>query len=209
MTVKEYLAHLSNDEITDVLIYIDYWLKYIHSNNCYVFGNVGDMTIIDNKMLKTDKYDYLDSGIEPEGDLNDILELCCIGICAYNHFKHVDYKFTEEFINYVSNNLDLFVNNGKVPRIMREYFKEVIRRYKEKEKKAFYLNDYLLEIGYFDKEANDDNGRERGKTKVKTSPAGMALGRRDDEAAYVRALILPSIIVLVYLVLLVGYFIFF
>jgi len=204
MTVKEYLAHLSNKDITNTLIYLDYWLKYLHSNNCFVVGNVGDITILENNMLKADKYDYLDSGYDSQGDIHDIQELCYVGICAFNHFKYVDYGFTREFIKNINDNLDLYINNGKIPHVMREYYIEVIER-----GNVIYLNDYLTKIGYFDKENDVDNGRTRGKTKVKTTPAGIAFGKHDDEGAFVNALLLPSIITLVYLILLVGYFVFF
>lgn len=198
MTIKEYLSHLPKDEITNTLIYIDYWLNYIHGHNCYVFGDIGDATI-DNNFIKVDKYDYLDGGCNDEGNLEDIEELCLVGILAYNGFKHHDYKITAAYKKYVKENLDLFINTGKIPRIMQGYYKEVLGN-----GNIVYLNNYLTEIGYF--EDNEAYGRENSKQKVKSN---LPNGVHYDEAAYARVLLLPAILVLVYLIIVVSYFIFF
>ena len=86
---------------------------------------------------------------------------------------------------------------------MREYYIEVLER-----GNTIYLNDYLLQMGYFD-EKEENEGNSKGKAKVKATKQGMVYARKDEENAYVNALILPSIIALAYLITLVVYFIFF
>lgn len=200
MTIKEYLSHLPTNEITNALIYIDYWLNYLHNNNCFIVGNVGDAHIEDN-FIKADKYDYLDSGYDEHGDLSDIEELCYVGICAYNHFKHHDYNFSDNFKKAIKENLNIYINTGNVPRVMKEYYIEVLQK-----ENVIYLNEYLNRIGYFDNQ--EAFGNAKGKVKTKSTLPGRALSNHD-EAAYANVLVIPSLIALVYLIIVVCYFVFF
>ena len=200
--VIDFLGHVPNDEITERLRLIDQSLMELHQHGYYVVCNVNDIDIINDEVTLAsfnNKLDYLNSGYNPNGDKEDILELCTIGICAFNHFNFNDSYINPSFMKHLVENLDMYINNGKVPRIMREYYIDVFER-----GNIGYLNDYLEKLDY-----ENESGRERGITKTKTTAVGKALSGSDKEAAYARVLVIPSILVLVYLVALVCYFIFF
>ena len=205
MTIKEYLSHIPNDEITNRLRYIDQSLMELHQHGYYVVCNIAEIEIIDNIVTLAsfkDKVDYLNSGINPNGDKQDILELCAIGICAYNHFDK--FYSTPQFIENLIDNLDLYIDNGKVPKHMRGYYVDVFIR-----GNVIYLNVYLLstDIDYNAKQISESEGRDRGKTKVYATDVGRALSNKDNEAAFANVLIIPSIIALIYLIILIVYFI--
>ena len=205
MTIKDYLSHVPNDEIINRLKNIDQSLYELHQNGFYVVCNIADIDIINDEVTLAsfkDKVDYLNSGYNNNGDKQDILELCSIGICAFNHFDK--YYSSKEFIAYLIDNLDSFISNGKIPRIMQEYYIEIFAR-----ANVMYLNDYLLKNEYVNKELSDGSGKNKGIVKTKSTAVGRALAGNDKEAAYVKVLLLPSVIVLVYLLVLVMYFIFF
>lgn len=202
-TVYEYLSHVSNDELTNRLRYIDECLKELHEHGYYVVCNIADIRIINNQIsLQSfkDKLDYLNDGINKNGDKKDILELSSIGICAYNHFDKA--YSSVDFISYLIDNLDKYIDNGKLPRIMKDYYTDVFIRGNIK-----YLSDYLLEIGYDEKQKTTDAGRERGMVKTKSTQAGRLFSEK--EAAYAKILLLPAILALVYLIAVVCYFMFF
>ena len=209
MTIQEYLSHVPNDEITNRLRYIDQSLMELHQHGYYVVCNIAEIEIIDNKVTLAsfkDKVDYLDSGINPNGDKQDIIELCSIGICAYNHFDK--FYSSPKFIENLIDNLDLYIDNGKVPKQMRGYYEDVFIR-----GNIIYLNIYLLstDIDYNAKQIPESNGMERGKVKVYSTDVGRALSNRenDQNAAFANVLLIPSVIVLIYLLFIVIYFVFF
>ena len=207
MTIQEYLSHVPNDEITNRLRYIDQSLMELHQHGYYVVCNIAEIEIIDNKVTLAsfkDKVDYLNSGIEPHGDKRDILELCSIGICAYNHFDK--FYSSPKFIENLIDNLDLYIDNGKVPKQMRGYYEDVFIR-----GNIIYLNIYLLstDIDYNAKQIPESNGRDRGKAKVYATDVGRALSNKESDAAFANVLLIPSVIVLIYLLFIVIYFVFF
>lgn len=204
MTIKEYLSHVPNDEITNRLKILDQSLYELHKNGMYVVCNIADIEIINDEVTLAsfkNKIDYLDSGYNKNGDKQDILELCSIGICAFNHFDQ--YYSSKEFIAYLIDNLDKFISNGKVPRIMQDYYIEIFAR-----GNVTYLNEYIIN-NEFNKDLLSDEGRNNGIVKTKATAVGKALSERNQDAAYVKVLLLPSIIALVYLIVIVVYFIFF
>ena len=205
MTVKDYLSHVPNDEIVNRLRLLDQSLYELHQNGLYVVCNIADIEIINDEVTLAsfkDKVDYLNSGYNRNGDKQDILELCSIGICAFNHFDK--YYSSKEFIAYLVDNLDSFISNGKVPRVMQEYYIEIFAR-----GNVIYLNKYMINNEYNNKELSDGEGRNNSIVKTKATAVGRAFSERNQESAYVKVLLLPSILVLVYLIVMVVYFIFF
>ena len=199
MTVKDYLSHVPNDEIMNRLRILDQSIYELHQNGYFVVCNISDIDIINNEVLLAsfkDKVDYLNSGYNSNGDKQDILELCSIGVCAFNHFDK--YYSSREFISYLIDNLEKFINNGKVPKIMQEYYLDVFGR-----GNISYLNDFIEK----NKDLSGGEGRNKGVVKTKSTAVGRAFATKDE--GYVKVLLLPSIIVLVYLIGLVSYFIFF
>ena len=214
MTVKEYLSNIPTDEITERLKYLDSVLMELHRHGYYLVCNLEDIEIIDGKVMLSsfkDKVDYLDSGIKNKADKWDIVELCSIGICAYNHFSH--FSSSKDFIkNSIINGFKEMVMNERFPKYMQEYYIDVFQAVS-----SYYNNneneDELDSINYFnnfvDKYYSEEiSGNTRGNVKVKANSYAR-LFSDDNEAAYARVLLLPSILVLVYLIVLVIYFIFF
>ena len=199
VTVKDYLSHVPNDELMNRLVILDKSLDELHQNGLFVVCNILDIEIINDEVTLAsfkDKVDYLDSGYNGNGDKQDILELCSIGVCAFNHFDK--YYSSREFISYLMDNLEKFINNGKVPKVMQEYYLDVFGR-----GNISYLNEFLDK----NKGLSGGEGNNKGIVKTKSTAVGRAFANKDE--GYVKVLLLPSIIVLVYLVCLVTYFIFF
>ena len=63
-----------------------------------------------------------------------------------------------------------------------------------------YMNDFINNK----KSAGKGNKNVIAYTKIKSTPAGRAIA--DKQAAYANVLLIPSMIVLIYLILLIGYF---
>ncbi len=178
--IPNYYLNLSQDEITNELIMRDRNLMEMHQNNNFTSDDLS-------------KVGY----IAPNNTKRDILELCAIGICAYNHFRQC---FTsKEFIGYVLENLDMYLENGNLPKMMQEYYIDVFSR-----GNVDYLNNFLLK--YDDKSGNNKNNQ---KVLSYSTAAGRAFAKNDeDNAAYTNILLIPGIIALVALILLVAYLIF-
>ena len=165
---------MSYDEITDQLIEQD--LKLMQSNG----HNVGNVWI-------EDKSNTVVNG--------DIIRLCIHGICLYNKLS-VQY-YDKEFISYVIDNLEMFLEHGNIPSFMQEYYIDVLNR-----GNVDYLNRYLLRHGN-----KEETGQEKGRRISKSTAVGRALS--DSEAAFASVLILPAMLALIYISVVVIYFIFF
>ena len=79
--------NISTEELTERLKYLDKAIQELHENGYYVVSDLAEIDIINNEVTLDsfkDKIDYLNSGINENGRNKDILELCSIGICAYN-----------------------------------------------------------------------------------------------------------------------------
>lgn len=197
MTVKEYLSHCANDELMNRLKLIDQSIMELHQNGFFVVCNLSEIEVIDNEITLAsfkNKVDYLNSGYNEHGDKQDILELCAIGVCAFNHFDTL--YSNREFISYLIDNLDMFLENGKIPKAMQEYYIEVFSR-----GNVVYLNDFLMK--------NLDTGTSRNNSKVKSKSTAVGRAFSDREAAYVNVLLVPAALTLIYLIVLVSYFMFF
>lgn len=197
MKLREYFNNISKDEITNRLLYLDKALMELHSNGAYVVSNLPDIEIINNEITMSsfnNKWDYLNSGVDPNGDKRNILEMCAIGICAYN--KLTVLYTNKEFISYLIDNLDVLLENNRIPKMMQEYYIDVFSR-----GKVDYLNNFIDRY-------NELNGNSRTNSVVKTKSTAVGRAFADREAAYAKVLILPAILCLVTLTAIVVYFIF-
>ncbi len=199
-TLKEYLSNEDRDELTQKLIMFDKSIMELHQNGYFVVGDMSSIDIINNQITLAsfkNKVDYLNSGYNVNGDKKNIVDLCAIGICAYNKF---DKFFTnKEFVSYLIDNLEMFLENGNVPKELQEYYIDVFAR-----GNVDYLNNFLLKY-------NSDKG-DTGKNSSRVYNKSTAVGRAfntEREAAYANILLLPAILALIALIVFFVYFIFF
>ena len=198
MTVKDYLSHVPNDELTNRLILMDRSIMELHQNGYFFVSNLAEIEIINNEITLAsfkNKTERVNSGYNENGCKQDIEELCALGICAFNHFD--TYYSSSDFIKYLKDNLDMFLENANMPRVMQEYYIDVLAR-----GNADYLYNFMKQYGY----ENDSNSNNKGRSYTKSTAVGRAFS--DRESAYVNVLIIPSIITLVYLLVITIYFIF-
>lgn len=201
MKLRDYLMNISTEELTDRLIYLDKAIMDLKQQGKYYVGDLSDIEIINNEVTIDsfkNKYDYLESGYNINGDYDNIIQLCAIGICAYNKLSVL--HTSKEFINYVIENVEMFLEHGNIPNFMQEYYINVFNR-----GKIEYLNTFLSENNFFEKE-----GQSQGKGKgayTKSTAIGRAMV--DKDSAFASVLILPAMLALVYISVVVIYFVFF
>ena len=200
MKLRDYLMNISKEELTERLKYLDKTISELHNNGYYVVGDLADIEIINNEVTLEsfkDKIDYLNSGINENGRNKDILELCSIGICAYNKLSVL--HTSREFIEYVIENVEMFLEHGDMPGIIQEYYIDVFNR-----GNVDYLNVFLEKN--VEKEGNSrDNSR---GAYTKSTAVGRALTEKDN-SAFASVLLLPALLALIYIVTVITYFIFF
>lgn len=198
MKLKDFLNNLDRKELTDMLILFDKSIMELHQNGFFVVSDMSDIEVIDNQITLAsfkNKVDYLNSGYNVNGDKQDILEICAIGVCAYNRFER--YFTNKDFISYLIDNLEMFLENGNVPKIMQEYYIDVFAR-----GNVDYLNNFLL------KHDNKENsGKNNNRVYTKSTAVGKALAEKEN--AYANVLLLPALLFLVGLIVFFVYFIFF
>lgn len=197
--LKDFLNNLDRDELTDMLILFDKSIMELHQNGYFVVSDMSDIEIIDNQITLAsfkNKIDYLNSGYNTSGDKQDILEVCAIGICAFNKFER--YFTNKEFISYLIDNLEMFLENGNVPQIMQEYYIDVFAR-----GNVDYLNNFLLT------HENDKGSSGKNSSRVYTKSTAVGRAFAEKENAYADVLLLPAILVLVGLIVFFVYFIYF
>jgi len=191
--------NISTEELTDRLIYLDSKIMELNKNGMYFVGDLSEIEIIDNQITMSsfkNKYDYLESGYNFNGDYDNIIKLCAVGICAYNKLSVL--HTSKEFINYVIENVEMFLEHGNIPDFMQEYYIDVFNR-----RKIDYLNNFLLK---YNNDNNEGMSNSRG-AYTKSTAAGRALV--DKESAFVSVLVIPAMLVLVYISVVVIYYLFF
>ena len=234
--LRDYLINISSEELTERLKYLDKAIQELHENGYYVVSDLADIEIINNEVTLDsfkDKIDYLNSGINENGRNKNILELCSIGICAYNKLSVL--HTSKDFIVYVIDNVEMFLEHGNIPGVMQEYYIDVFNR-----GKVDYLNSFLLNhdentltdgtsnsnsrgaytkstpTGKFMSEKNNivniNEYRDRRNSDVWKPYSGQtAIGKtltKNKSAAYASVLLLPALLALIYIVAVVVYFVF-
>ena len=199
MKLRDYLLNISNDELTERLKYLDKAIHELHDNGYFVVVDLADIEIINNEITIDsfkDKIDYLNSGYNINGDRGDILELCSIGICAYNKLSVL--HTSKEFIEYVIENVEMFLEHGNIPTIIQEYYIDVFNS-----GNVGYLNDFISKNEI--KEGNSNTVSLGAYTK--STAVGRALSEKEN-SAFVSILILPALLALLYISAVVIYFLF-
>lgn len=198
MKLRDYLSNVSTEELTERLIYLDKAINELHSNGYYVVSDLADIEIINDEVTLDsfkDKIDYTNSGINENGRNKDIIELCAIGICAYNKLSVL--HTSREFIEYVIDNVEMFLEHGNMPSIMQEYYIDVFDR-----GNVNYLNDFIEK--HEDKEGN---GKGNSKSYTKSTAVGRAFSEKET-SAFASVLVLPALLALIYIMAIVVYFVF-
>ena len=200
MKLRDYLLNIPTDELTNRLIYLDKKIMELNKQGYYFVGDLADIEIINNELTIDSfkgKYDYLKSGFNINGDYNNIIQLCAIGICAYNKLSVL--HTSKEFINYVIENVEIFLEHGNIPKIMQEYYIDVFNR-----QKIDYLNNFMLLYN----QSSESMGQNKSKgAYTKSTAVGRAMSEK--ESAFVNVLSLPAMLVLLYISIVVIYFVFF
>ncbi len=200
MKLRDYLVNISSEELTNRLIYLDRKLMELKQNGKYYVGDLANIEIINNEVILdsfNDKYDYLDSGYNINGDYNNIMQLCAIGICAYNKLSVL--HTSKEFTKYVIDNVEMFLEHGNMPNYMQEYYIDVFNR-----GNIDYLNNFLAKNGQIEVKEGHGKG---GMSYTKHTDIGRAMSEK--ESAFVSVLILPAMLTLIYISIVVIYFMFF
>ncbi len=191
--------NISMDELTERLKYLDKAIKELHTNGYFVVSDLAEIEVINNEITLEsfkDKIDYINSGYNIHGDRQDILELCAIGICAYNKLSVL--HTSKEFIEYVIDNVEMFLEHGNIPNMMQEYYINVFNR-----GKVEYLNDFIAG------NAMENQGSSRGNGHVYTKSTAVGRAFSEKETAFVSVLIIPAMLTLAYIIIIVGYSLFF
>ena len=235
--LRDYLMNISTKELTERLKYLDKAIQELHDNGYYVVSDLAEIDIINNEVTLDsfkDKIDYLNSGINENGKNKNILELCSIGICAYNKLSVL--HTSKDFIVYVIDNVEMFLEHGDIPGTMQEYYIDVFNR-----GKVDYLNSFLLNYG---ENENTNNSLSNSKVYTKATEAGKEAARIEREnnivdindyrrrkeeselkpytgetpigaafhrnkiGAFASILILPALLALIYILAVVVYFVF-
>ena len=233
--LRNYLMNISKEELTQRLKYLDKAISELHESGYYVVGDLADIDIINDEVTIDsfkDKIDYLNSGINTKGKNKDILQLCCIGICAYNKLSVL--HTSKDFIVYVIDNVEMFLEHGDMPSIMQEYYIDVFNR-----GEVDYLNNFLSKN--YDKSSSTRENSKGSYQKVLSTEAGRRFSQKEDNivdisnyqkdeddllkpydeetpvgksfskqksAAYASVLLLPALLALIYIVTVVVYFMF-
>lgn len=172
----EELKNLSNDELTNELIKMDFNLMQDHKDGRYI------------------RSFWMDGKSNPDKNI-DIINLCIVGICAYNKLSNL--HTSHEFINYVIDNIEMFLEHGNIPSFMQDYYIDIFNR-----GKVDYLNNYLVKHDYEDESVGKGKG-----ALTKSTAVGRALSEK--ESAFVSVLVLPAMLALIYISVVVIYFVFF
>lgn len=194
MSLTEFLSNCTPEELTERLLMLDKSIMELHQNGYYVVSNLLDIEVIDGQITLEsfkNKIDYLNSGYNDNGDKKDIMEMCAIGVCAYNRFQ--TFYSNNEFLKYLSENFALFLENGNIPEDIAKYYELVFVN-----GNIDYMNSYF---------AKDNVGKGNNKERVYVKSTAIGKAFADKEAAYANVLLIPAMVVLVYLIVLIGYFV--
>ncbi len=190
ISLKDYLTDCSKDELKEHLMKLDASIMALHQNGFYVVGmDANNIKLYDGELNLSsfnNKIDYINSGINSNGDKKDILEMCAVGICAYNGFN--SFYINSEFLAYLISNFDTFSSNNNIPDDMLEYYQDVLVN-----GNIDYLNNFMYKKS--NNNANNNQVSKNSNQLTKATAIGKAFYER--EAAYVGVMLIPMIILLV------------
>jgi len=182
------------DELTRILLDFDNMLKYIHNNGFCIYDFNLKRIKLDNGKLTLNSFNGLlnDMGISQNMRAINIYQLAKIGLMAYNN-QIVDGTMNQEHFDFINQNLEQFNSQGTIPNEIYEYYDEIFRRLN-----IIYMHDYL---NMKEQETNNNQNSNVIKKSLSTS-VGRAYAKEDSNA-YVSILFIPSVLVLVYFMILI------
>ena len=208
MSLAEYLSNCTPEELREKLLLLDKSLSELYTHGYFLNGSLlniklgeeGELSLesFQHMLEKVNLYDDIEDNNYDNGKKSNILELCVIGICAYNN-QNIMYASSRDFFRNLLDNLELYLNNDNInERIdddIKEYYRTTLNNFVNG-KELDGMNSYLVN--------KNAVGKGNSMVLVKATAVGKALDNK--EAAFANILIIPSILVLIYLVLLIGYF---
>lgn len=202
-TLKNHLNNCQRDILKDELLKLDASIMTLHQNGFYVVGFDPNTIKVYNGEFNlssfNNKIDYLNSGYNENGDKKDILEICAIGICAYNRLS--EYYINKNFLNYIKNILETISYKevelsselkrfrANIPDEMFDYYCDVFVN-----GNIDYLNNYLY------KKNNSNNSQVSSNSYKLTKSTQIGKQFSENDAAYVNVLLIPAMMVLIYLI---------
>ncbi len=138
MKLKDYVLTISNGELTKLLKQIDQIIDELHHQG-YSINNLADTEIINGDILDSIRNRKYKCDFSRHEDRNDIIELCTIGIFAYNKKPVFNFYYDESHSSYDSvyaesikiyfesiiDNLDAFLQQQDMPDLMKKYYTDV------------------------------------------------------------------------------------
>lgn len=189
ITLKDFLSNCEKEELLKRLLLIDNSLKELHQHGFFVVTNIGNIKVVNNQINLAsfdNKIDYLNSGFNANGDKIDILELCAIGVCAYNDFDEL--YSNKDFIAYLEDNLDKFKPN--IPEYIYKYYQDIFIN-----KNIDYMSNYFLE---------SSNSKSTSRKYTKSTAIGKAFSD-ENNAAFVGIIVVPGLLTFIYIIFVIIY----
>lgn len=200
MTLYDLLESIrdNDEELTNVLIRLDIFLKYFHEHNYCIIDFDPKKIILFNGDLTVNSFrNVLEvADIYPNSKQINIFQNCKIGITSYSNLP-INGSINQAHYNLIKDNLNVFKNC--IPSEIYEYYEDVFIN-----SNISYLSDYLKN------KQNEANSNQRSNAIRKTLSTNI--GRafvNNDEAAYVKILFIPSLLVFTYILSLILYFLVF
>lgn len=201
MTLREYLLEAigDKDELARRLVNLDSVLETLHNHGLAIYNFSVDKIYLNDGMISTSSFhgltDYI--GMYPNMKENNIIQAAKIGMFAYNNMP-LDASVDQQMFTFISQNIKLLNRDGIViPEEIYEYYEEIFIN-----GNFDYLNNFLVKK----QQLLSGNANSNSIRKNLSTPYGRALNP-DNESAFINILYIPSIITLLYLIILVGYMI--
>jgi len=180
-------------DLTSKLLLMDSALMQIHASGRYVSSSLLDARIIDNKIDPSSiQIDIFDAEKNENDYAQDIVELCAIGICAYNRMGENEgypkYFTSADFIHGLSENIEPFLAREDIPEDVKNYYRTIFTLLDIK-----YMNNYLEEV------KKNDGGKGSSKQLIYSTPEGRAfVNNNEGNSAFAFIIAIPITLVVSY-----------
>jgi len=180
-------------DLTSKLLLMDSALMQIHASGRYVSSSLLDAVVVDNKIDPSSiQIDVFDAEKNENDYAQDIMELCAIGVCAYNRMGESEgypkYFTSSEFIHGLSDNIEPFIAREDIPEEVKDYYRTI-----------FTLLDIKYMNNYFEELKKNDGGKGNARQLIYSTPQGRALANNNDNPnAFTFIIAIPITLVVSY-----------